>query len=282
MIIANPIYDSMFKRLMDDLPTAKFFIETLIEETVEELEVRPQEYTYTTPKENKYDEAYRLLTVYKLDYIATIKTKTGEHKKVLIEVQKARNRIDVMRFRTYLAEQYKLEDEVVTAHGKEKKPLPIITIYLLGFNLTNIEAPAIKIERQYIDLIMGNVIPRKNEFIELLTHNSYIVQLQRINTKLQNRIDELLSVFEQKNFVDELGTIKDYNYEIKTPAVKRIVESLEREGADPKRRKEIEDEIEAWKIIEGGNRNEFERLKYEIEEKDREIAALKKELSEKK
>ena len=282
MIIANPIYDTMFKRLMDDLPTAKFFIETLIDEKVEDLSIKPQEYRYEAKSKDqtKFDEAYKLLTVYKLDYIATIKTATGEHKKVLIEVQKVRNRIDVMRFRTYLAEQYKLEDEVVTAYGKETMPLPIITIYLLGFNLSNIESAAIKVERQYIDLILGHVIHKKNEFVALLTHNSYIVQLQRINSKLQNRIDELLSVFEQKNFVDERGTIKDYNYEIKTPAVKRIIDSLEREGANPERRKEIEDEIEAWKIIEGGNRQEFERLRYKIEEKDRALLEKEKALED--
>jgi hypothetical protein len=192
----------MFKRLMEDLPIARFFIETLIGETIEELVVKPQEYRYKPNRTGKeFDEAARLMTVYKLDYIATIKTAEGEHKKVLIEVQKARNSVDVMRFRNYLAEQYKLEDEVTVEGGKITKPLPIITIYLLGFKLNNIDCAAVKIERKYIDMLLGTEIDLKNEFIEQLTHNSYIVQIPRINSRLQNRLDELLSVFEQQNFL---------------------------------------------------------------------------------
>jgi hypothetical protein len=275
MLIANPIYDIMFKRLMEDLPIARFFIETLIGETIEELVVKPQEYRYKPNRTGKeFDEAARLMTVYKLDYIATIKTAEGEHKKVLIEVQKARNSVDVMRFRNYLAEQYKLEDEVTVEGGKITKPLPIITIYLLGFKLNNIDCAAVKIERKYIDMLLGTEIDLKNEFIEQLTHNSYIVQIPRINSRLQNRLDELLSVFEQQHFLDEKGTIKEYSHPIQTPAIRRMIELLNLEGADPERRKEIEDEIEAWKIIEGGNRQLFDELRLQIEHKDLQIRAI--------
>ena len=95
---------------MEDLPIARFFIETLIGEPIADLQVKPEEYRYKLPVQEKdlEDEAYRLLTIYKLDYVATIKTVEGKYKKVLIEVQKARNKVDVMRFRSYLAGQYKL------------------------------------------------------------------------------------------------------------------------------------------------------------------------------
>ncbi|MES2730778.1 MAG: hypothetical protein V4714_03485, partial [Bacteroidota bacterium] len=104
MIIANPIYDVVFKRMMENEKVAKFFIGTLLEETIESVEIKPQEFTYT-------DELAGL-AVFRLDFIATIKTGTGEYKKVLIEIQKARNYIDLMRFRNYLAEQYKKEDVI--------------------------------------------------------------------------------------------------------------------------------------------------------------------------
>ena len=91
MIIANPIYDVVFKRLMENERVAKFFIGTLLNQTVESVEVKPQEFTYS--------DRLTGLAVFRLDFIAIIKTETGESKKVLIEIQKARNQIDLMRFR---------------------------------------------------------------------------------------------------------------------------------------------------------------------------------------
>lgn len=46
MIIANPIYDVVFKRLMKNDRVAKFFIGTLLERTIESIEIKPQEYTF--------------------------------------------------------------------------------------------------------------------------------------------------------------------------------------------------------------------------------------------
>ena len=46
MVIANPIYDVVFKRLMEDNRIAKFFIGTLLEQVIESVEVQPQEFTY--------------------------------------------------------------------------------------------------------------------------------------------------------------------------------------------------------------------------------------------
>jgi hypothetical protein len=99
MIIANPIYDTVFKRMMENERVAKFFIGTLLEQQIEAVEVKPQEFTYT--------DQLAGLAVFRLDFIATIKTETGAFKKILIEIQKAKNQIDLMRFRNYLGEQTK-------------------------------------------------------------------------------------------------------------------------------------------------------------------------------
>ena len=66
MIIANPIYDVVFKKMMENDRVAKFFIGTLLEQTIETVEVKPQEFTYT----NKLAG----LAVFRLDFIATIRT----------------------------------------------------------------------------------------------------------------------------------------------------------------------------------------------------------------
>ncbi len=46
MVIANPIYDIVFKRLMENDRVAKFFMGTLLEENIEAVEVKPQEFIY--------------------------------------------------------------------------------------------------------------------------------------------------------------------------------------------------------------------------------------------
>ena len=70
MVIANPIYNVVFKRMMENERVAKFFIGTLLEQTIETVKVKPQEFTYT-------DELAGL-ALFRLDFIATIKTDTGE------------------------------------------------------------------------------------------------------------------------------------------------------------------------------------------------------------
>jgi hypothetical protein len=191
MIIANPIYDVVFKRLMENERVAKFFIGTLLDETVEHIEVKPQEYTYegeldyenpddVAILENRMRERFSIW-VYRLDFIATIKTETGEYRKILIEIQKARNRIDLMRFRNYLAEQsggvpYKKEDMV----NYKKAALPITTIYILGFKLPEIETDCLKVERNYLDLTNKRILKTKSDFVEKLTgrhsaHDCFIV-----------------------------------------------------------------------------------------------------------
>ncbi len=69
MIIANPIYNVVFKRLMEDNRIAKFFIGTLLDQTIETVVVKPQEFTYT-------DELAGL-ALFRIDFIATVKTQSA-------------------------------------------------------------------------------------------------------------------------------------------------------------------------------------------------------------
>ena len=168
MIIANPIYDLVFKRLMENERVARFFIGTLLEEEVVSVEVKPQELTFLKDLDPNDDGAQKFverkihdrlqINVFRLDFIATIKTESGEYKKILIEIQKAKSFVDIMRFRSYLGEQYKKEDIV----ENRKSILPITTIYILGFTLPNIETACLKVERQYKDLINKTIIEKKS------------------------------------------------------------------------------------------------------------------------
>ena len=277
MIIANPIYDVVFKRMMENERVAKFFIGTLLDEAIEAVEVKPQEFTYT-------DELAGL-AVFRLDFLATIRTSTGELKKVLIEIQKAKNQIDLMRFRNYLAEQYKKEDTI----NDEKVGLPITTIYILGFKLPEILTPCIKVERNYKDLINKTTLETKSDFVEKLTHDSYVVQVERITDRYQTILDKLLSVFEQTNFVDDKKIIKEFNHAADLEEVKIMTEILHHSGTNPIEKKKIETEQEAWRTVNAMFENEKKEFikalnekDQKLNEKDKIIASLMKQIREKK
>ncbi len=284
MIIANPIYDVVFKRLMENDKVAKFFIGTLLEQAIETIEVKPQEFTYTNELAG--------LAVFRLDFIATIKTDMGEYKKVLIEIQKAKNPIDLMRFRNYLAEQYKKEDKI----NNENVVLPITTIYILGFKLPEIETPCIRVERSYKDLINKITLDKKSEFVEKLTHDSFVVQVERITDRYQTPLDKLLSVFEQRNFTDDKEITKDFSHYPDIDEVKTMTDILHYVGTDPKERKSIEVEQEAWRTVNAMFEEKERKYQKELAKKDKtlneqqqelttlkeQMAELKKQLNEQK
>ena len=185
MIIANPLYDAVFKYLMEDVRIAKLIIATIIDEEIVDLTFRPQERTSFSHKFS--------IHLYRMDFAAKIKTKDGQYKNILIEIQKAKLSQDIMRFRKYLGEQYMKSDDI---DGKQIA-LPIITIYFLGFKLKHITAQAIKINRHYIDAITGERLEQQDDFIEQLTHNSYVIQIPRLKPSHQTRLETLLAVFDQ-------------------------------------------------------------------------------------
>jgi hypothetical protein len=272
MLIANPIYDVVFKRMMENEKVAKFFIATLLDETIESIEVQPQEFTYT--------DAIAAIAVFRLDFIATITTATGERKKVLIEIQKAKNFVDLMRFRRYLAEQYRASDSVNGA----KVALPITTIYVLGFKLPEIETPCLKVERSYKDLTNKKMLFTKSNFIERLTHDSFIVQVERITNRYQTRLDKLLSVFEQTNFVDATHLTKEFTHELDIEELKIATDILHHAGTNPAQKKQLENEQEAWRTIDaamGGTREQLLAAEKLLEEKDQALSQKDQALTEK-
>ena len=303
MIIANPLYDVVFKSLMEDNRIASFFLETLLEETIESLEVITTERTMQLKDPDMSKEKWekkgiqRLgIQLIRLDFVATILLKTGGTKKVLIEIQKARKPIDVMRFRNYLAEHYKKEDKILLDGKKKKVALPIITIYMLGFNLHEIEAAAVKVDRHYIDLQTKSIINTKSDFIEKLTHDCYIVQLLRIESRFQTTLDRLLTIFEQRYFISDEETLKSYEPTADNePMITKMIDTLYHRGADPKKRQELDDEREMERVLrvymgEEGEENlrkldesmETVRMqKIEIEEKDKSIEEKDKSIEEK-
>jgi hypothetical protein len=301
MIIANPIYDIVFKYLMSDLDVAKGVIAAIIDEEILTLDFKSQEHVHKFKKtdlkaikareEDESDVDIKELIYYHLDFIAKIKMKTGGCKNVLIELQKTNLPPDIMRFRRYLGEQYKREDEVVDEEElvEERKErtviregLPIITIYFLGYKLSETLPGVIKVNREYIDVLGGGkIIEERSDFIECLTHNSYVIQVPSLHVELKTELERVLSVFQQENFIDETSRLKKYGYKVSDALLEMMLRQLQKAAGDAGLIKQLEEEENALHEFEYTYRalaREVKRKKKELEKKDKELDMSKKEL----
>ena len=242
MRIANPIYDTAFKYLMEDLDIAKDLIGKIIDEEITELIIRPQEYS------SKLDS--HSILILRLDFKATIKLQNGSYKTVLIELQKAKVYDDLIRFRRYLGDNYRKKDQIRTLSGTlQEVPLPIITIYFLGFPLPEIETSVLKVSRIYEDLISGKQLFVKTDFVEKLTHDSFIIQILALPPKERTELEGILQVFNQTYVLMEDKRLLQIAENVlpNNNLSKRIADRLRRAATDESvlRGMDIEDEYES-------------------------------------
>ena len=238
MIIANPIYDVVFKYLLEDVEIARELLSTILEEEVQSVEVKPQE----TSTETSGD-----IRILRFDFKAVIKKPNGEINKVLIELQKAKKAFDVMRFRRYLGDNYRKEDDVLNDKGDlDKRPLPIITIYFLGFPLNSIQSGVVKINREYRDVVTQEILDIKEDFVELLTHDSYLIQVRKLAKAARNKLERVLHIFSP---IYQSTTDKhqlDFQGDTNDPLVKKMLDRLGRAIASEEIRDlmDVEDELD--------------------------------------
>ena len=200
MRVANPIYDVVFKYLLDDEKVARIMLSALLGKEVLELQFRANEVRHEVrPRPRKED---RLpvgpeILVLRLDFTATVRLEDGSRKLVLIEIQKAHNAADVMRFRRYLGSQYAAGENVYLDQDGASQALPIVTIYFLGEGLECIDAPVVRINRHYIDAATGERVAIPDPFVEALTHDCIVVQINRLKNRRRTDLEQLLAVFDQ-------------------------------------------------------------------------------------
>jgi hypothetical protein len=243
MLIANPIYDSVFKYLLENAEVAREFLATMLDEEIVSIEIKPQE---TATESADYG-----INIFRLDFKAVIKMGAGEHRKVLIELQKAKHLLDIMRFRRYLADNYQEEDAPGLNDGAVRNmPLPIVTIYLLGFKLAAGYPAVFKLEHQVTDALTGKVIsPRPREpFVELLNHESYTVQIPLLTEDAMTRLEKVLMVFNQEYRTDDPHVL-NFTGDLSDPLVKKMVDRLARAISDPQVRREMDAEDEVDRTI---------------------------------
>jgi hypothetical protein len=260
--IANPIYDAVFKYLMDDNKIAKKLLALIIGKNIKSLKFSPKEF-----KDKVENKSW---TVYRIDFAAEIELEDGTIQKVIIEVQKAKFASDIMRFRRYLASQYRDKNNTYTDSNGKHKAMPILSIYILGQPLGNILAPIIKVDRVYKDLTENKKINSKNEFIEALTHDSFIIQIPLLNKKGRTKLEKVLSVFENKEAYQHFVNIDENNY---PKEYADIIRRLTKAAAEPDviDKMDIEDEL----------LEEFEEIERDLEEKSKQLKEKDQKLKEK-
>ena len=278
--IANPIYDVVFKYMMEDNAVAKLLVSSIIGEDVISLDPNPQENTV----EKKDIEGNITLTVYRLDFSAKVKTPDG-FKLVIIEMQKASYPSDIMRFRGYLGNQFADKNNSIEREDGYMEALPIYAIYFLGKDLEICDTPVLKVFTSIMDLGAQQIIHAKSAFIESLHHQSWIVQISCMQEPRRNELELLLSVFDQNNRSSD-HHILNVNEEDFPDKYRPLIRRLKQAASEPEVKKRMKDEDEVFDYMKMIERmaaykaaNE-ERKKWEtdIAKKDEELVKKDEEL----
>ena len=271
--VANPIYDSVFKFLMEDERIAKTVLSALLKKEVESVEMRRHEHPNIT-RDN--------LSMFRIDFAARIKEDDGTTRLVLIELQKTWLDTETLRFRRYLAAQYNAEENMVKEGENEGYALPMIAIYLLGHRIGDIDAPVVYVGHRALDYDGHEVANGdKDPFIHSLIHDSIIVQIPLLHGKINNRLDKVLSVFDQKKRTSksqQIINLEEDMYE-SDPEMMRIVHRLSLATMSAEVRQEMNDEDEFYSVIEARD-TQVMRLNKKLSEQQSKLSEQQSKLSE--
>ena len=231
IIIPNPIYDVVFKYLMEDNESAKIVISTLINEKIISLEPQPLSYSEKKDAEEYEDqlrESYgetsftdpstkNDVRLFHLDFEAMIQLEDGSEELVMIELQKASEANDIFRFKRYISRnfQHKQEKEIhdPLTHSIKvvQRPIRLIPIFILNFRIENeINDLLIKTNRVKEGVFKNKNLKRHNEFIDNLSYDIYVVQLPNLrniseedykDNEYKKNLYTLLKLFDQKSKV---------------------------------------------------------------------------------
>ena len=241
--VANPLYDAVFKYLMEDDRIAKTILAALLKKKVIGVKIRRNEYANLTRRES--------ISMFRIDFAATVLDEDNKPHLMLIELQKTWLPTETLRFRRYLALQYNNEENMLKEEH-EKYAIPMVAIYLLGHCIGKIEEPVIYVNHHaytYDGKKVEEGIP--DPFVESLQHDSIIVQIPLLHGRVNNRLEKVLCLFDQTNVADNKKVIKvdDKQFEGDND-MEYIVRRLQSAAADPDMRYQMNAEDEFFKELE--------------------------------
>lgn len=263
--IANPIYDSVFKYLMEDERIARTILSALLKKEVVGIEVRPHEYS---------NQTHDTISMFRIDFSARVRESDGKEHLILIELQKTWLETETLRFRQYLGAQYS-DKRNIRKDSPQGFAIPMVTIYLLGHRLGDVDVPVVYVGHRSYDYD-GNEVTKgmPDPFIESLVHNSIIVQIPLLHGQINNRLDKVLSVFDQtKADADDPHVLKlDEDRYLGDDNMEYILRRLTAAAADSDMRQDMNVEDEYFSVLE--NRDTAIMLR------DKEITEQRQKISE--
>ena len=271
--VANPLYDAVFKYLMEDDRIAKTILTALLKKKVIDVKIRRNEYANLTRRES--------ISMFRIDFAATVLDEDNKPHLMLIELQKTWLPTETLRFRRYLALQYNNEENMLKEEH-EKYAIPMVAIYLLGHRVGKIEEPVIYVNHHaynYDGKKVEEGIP--DPFVESLQHDSIIVQIPLLHGRVNNRLEKVLCLFDQTNVADNKKVIKvdDKQFEGDND-MEYIVRRLQSAAADPDMRYQMNAEDEFFKELEARDSLIMEK-DGQLKEKDGQLKEKDGQLKEK-
>ena len=242
--IANPIYDSVFKYLMEDERIAKIILSALLKKEVVDVQVRRNEYTNGTRDQ---------VSMFRIDFGAQIRNEDGSLQLILIELQKTWLETETLRFRQYLGAHYANPENILQENNPEGYAIPMVTVYLLGHRVGDIEEPVLYVNHKAFNY-QGDEVSKglPNPFVDSLVHDSIIVQIPLLHGQINNKLEKVLSIFDQHRkagFNRQVLTLEEDIYSDDSDMV-YVLRRLLAAASDTKLRHDMNVEDEFFSAIE--------------------------------
>jgi hypothetical protein len=223
LIIPNPIYDVVFRYLMEDPDSAMIVISTLINEKIKKLHLEPSTHSEKNENQTKIeiqnpktkDDVY----LFHLDFTAVIELPDGSEELIMIELQKASEPDYIFRFKRYISKNFQKKQEKEITDPKTQaietvnKPIRLIPIFILNFRIENeINDLLIKTNRLKTGVFKNKNLKKHNEFIDNLSYDIWVVQLPNLHNiveedykddEYKQKLFSLLKLFDQKSKVKD-------------------------------------------------------------------------------
>ena len=242
--IANPIYDSVFKYLMEDERIAKIILSALLKKEVVDVQVRRNEYTNGTRDQ---------VSMFRIDFGAQIRNEDGSLQLILIELQKTWLETETLRFRQYLGAHYANPENILQENNPEGYAIPMVTVYLLGHRVGDIEEPVLYVNHKAFNY-QGDEVSKglPNPCVDSLVHDSIIVQIPLLHGQINNKLEKVLSIFDQHRkagFNRQVLTLEEDIYSDDSDMV-YVLRRLLAAASDTKLRHDMNVEDEFFSAIE--------------------------------
>ncbi len=312
IVIPNPIYDVVFKYLMEDNDSAKIILSTLINEEIIKLDFEPL--SHSEKKETNieiieqrnilketslnYPQTKEDVRLFHLDFTATVKLPDGREELIMIELQKASEANDIFRFKRYLAKNF--QKSITKKHINRRTkavedievPIRLIPIFILNFRIEyEINDLLIKTNRVKKGIFKNKILNKNNEFIDNLSYDIWVVQLPNLKeieesgdykeSEYKEKLFRMLKIFDQTKYVGTNEHRLRLFRKIFPGYLDRVIKRLQ--SADINN-PDLEDQMFAEdeylsKLIKRDN--EISQLGVLLDEKDEELGKKDEELGKK-